>query len=238
MTKIESTQALQPYLNPDYWGGHSIGYGQPSEDWPDPSISGRESRQSAQVLQARLALMEKVFPIETFTDGQTFGAEAYELGTLVIFRTESLHGKPEDIPVDIESLVGQSLPTRPYDVSPSFGHSSTTETIEGSNITYYTAARWGIVAANKSHKKLLHTVSTAVAYKLGGGKALVTASSLLTRDSPIEVGRTRHYVGHESGSERLDRINILNVVAYGETQRQKRSLGSLAARLAFGGNST
>lgn len=233
MTNDESIKTLQPYLNPEYWGGHSIGYGELVHPWPDRPIFGRELRQSKSSLQERIALMEKALPIETFNDGQTFDADVYEPGTLVIFREESLRGNADKLEIDIETLKVQPLPTRPFDVSPSFNLSiSTTESIRVGDFSYFTAAKWGIVATGKSRRSILHTVSTGLVNKLGGGEIMIAVPSLGTHQPPIEIGETNHYIGRH-GSEWLQRINILDVVAYGQSEKKKIGVRGLAARLAL-----
>ncbi len=232
----EISETLQPYLNPEYWNGHSIGFGQPSQAWPKRPVAGRELRQSKKAFQDRIALMEKALPIETFNECQTFDADAYEPGTLVIFREESLHGNADKLDVDVETLRGQPLPTRPLNVSPSFGRTSTTESIRVGEFSYFTAAIWGIVAVDKARRTVLHTFSTGLVDKLGGGRIIVALPSLGTHQTPINIGETNHFKGRY-GSEWLQRTNILDVVAYGQAEKKRVNLRNLAAKLAFGNSS-
>ena len=233
MAVIESSEAILPYLNPDYWNGHSIGYGENLGRPPRLQVFGQAVKQSKQSLQERLALMEKAVPLETCGDGQTFDAEGYELGTIVIFRDERLSGDPDRLTIDVGSLKGQPLPARPFDVSPSFGRTSTSETIRDANLYYFTAARWGIIGVNRARKKVLHSVSTGLVDKLGADRVLIALPSLKTEENPIKIGETKHYAGPYG--ESLNRVNILDVLAYGRAEK-KRSIANLAARLAFGGN--
>jgi hypothetical protein len=239
MTRAVSADELMPYLNPEYWNGHTIGYGQPIEPWPSqPPLRPGLSR-SKKAIHERLANMEKAIPIETYNDSQVFDVNNYDPGTIVILREEDLRGYPGQLNIDIDNLKQQSLPQRPFDVSPSFGRASTTETISDGEITYFTAATWGIVVASRKDKKALHTVSTGLVDRLDSEKMLVAIPWLLATQTPIEIGETRHYAGtRHAGTkntvEWLQRINILDVVAYGKTQRKGNRIKSLAAKLSLG----
>ena len=214
MSTIESSEAVQPYLNPDYWGGHSIGYGQDLGRAPRLQMFGRAVKQSKRELLQQLTLIEEVEPLEAYSDGQIFDAENYGLGTVVIFRDERLGGNPNKLTVDVESLKGRPLPARPFDVSPSFEQESTRETIKDDNLLYSTVARWGIVAANRARKKVLHSVSTGFVDKLEDGRVIIAMPSFFTQENPIEIGETKHYARRYG--ESLKRVNILDVIAYGE----------------------
>lgn len=234
MTDIESSQALQTYLNPDYWGGHSIGHGGPLKEWPEMPMFGRALRHSVLALKGRIALMKKVVPIETYNDSQVFDVEQQELGTVVIFRVESLFGHPGKLEVDMESLEEQPLPVRPFDVSPSFGQEASTGEVisDGSAATYLSIAKWGIVGTSKKRHKALYTAGTAAVSKREDGRVLL--SNLDTLQAPVVIGETRHYIGGKYGHEKLERINVLDVVACGEAERKKKGVTRFAAKLALG----
>jgi hypothetical protein len=177
--------------------------------------------------------MEKVVPIETYKNGQVFDAEQQELGTVVLFRIESLFGHPDNLGVEVQSLAPQPLPARPMDVSPNFGREASSGEVisEGGGVMYLSMAKWGIVGASKKRHKVLHTAGTGAVAKLGDGRVILP--NLDTLETPIVIGETRHYIAEKHGQERLERINVLDVVAYGETQRKKDTVvHHLAARLA------
>jgi hypothetical protein len=178
--------------------------------------------------------MERAVPLENYVDGQVFNANDYNPGTVVILREEILTGSPDRLDVDPKDLEGQPLPVRPFDVSPSFGDTSTTETITDGSITYFTAAWWGIVVASKKRPNTLHTASTGLTYRKPEGGVFIALPWLLETPTPIELGATKHYAEEHTKTERLHRINVLDVVAYGDIQRQENKLESLAAKFALG----
>jgi len=174
--------------------------------------------------------MTHAIPLQTYNDGDVFDADAYEVGTLVIFRVESLTGQVDKLPCDIPSLIGESLPARPFDVSPSFGPTSTTETVRANDISYFTAAKWGIVSVDKARRKRLSVISTGLVDRRDA-KVIIASPTLFTHFSPVEIGETRHYLRRDD--ERLERVNALDVVTYGETEKKARGVKNIAARLSF-----
>lgn len=233
MSVTKSTEALLPYLNPEYWDGHSLGYGDATGEWPDFRVFGRDLRHSKRALEERITRMSKAIPIETYHAGEVFDAEDYDNGTLVIYNEESLRGRPENMDQSAGSLRGKPLPVRPTDTSPNFGPESNINAVcsDDEEIRYFATSRWGIVGRNKKGGKELHTISTGMVFRRDGERAVVTLS-LTGRPTPIKVGETNHHMS--AHSERLSRVNLLDVVAYGETEKKKRSLGRLAARLVPG----
>lgn len=243
MSEIGPGDALTPYLNPRYWGGHSLGYGEPTrplsfEPLSKDLIFALESSSRGRQLLDRVSLMHRAVPVESLTGGEVFDPEAHEIGTLVIFRGEVLNGDPAKLTVDPERLTDQPLPARPLDVSPNFDLAPSIETAKGEAGMYATRAIWGIVSTTRTRgHKVLHTASTGGVYKTQhGGQARSAAMAVNMRDRPIEIGATEHGVW-QSGKEVLERVNALDVVAYGQIQKRKQWIGGLAAKLAPGRSS-
>jgi len=179
-------------------------------------------------LQERLARMWRVVPIETFEDGQVFDTQEYEPGTIIIYRDELLTGNPASVDIDVEALRGEPLPARPMDASPGAEARSIHDAQD--HVRYFTNVMWGVVATSKGGEGL-HIVPAGAIQRSAGGAQL--RAPMLQRPQPsITIGKTEHYATKDS--ERVERINALDVLAYGETEQKRRSASGWAARLAFG----
>lgn len=229
MRGIETAEALRPYLNPEYWGGHAIGDGKITGAWPS-IVGDRGAWQAKRAMQDRLGLMEKVVPVKTYVEGQTFDANDYELRTIVLFREESLMGPAEELGKNAKSLADAEILPRPVDVPSTVDGTNTARGIRDGKLGYSSDARWGIVGLNEDREKVLHTVSAQSVRKLGAGRIAI-GSVLSIRPGLIDIGETEHYKSR-NGRDRLTRINLLDVVALGEPKKQEtRSLlGSLTTR--------
>jgi hypothetical protein len=178
-------------------------------------------------------------PIETYRAGETFDAAAYAVGTLVVLRLEQLHGLPEDLKIDPEDLKDQLLPQRPLDITPHFGSvgGSNTDTFIGDgHFHYQTTAEWGIVTETKKGDEELRNAGMRDVFKRRDGTVMVLGVNMDIRKTPIKIGETEHS-RQDKGRERLRRVNALDVIAYGQTARQKSATPATArraAQLAFG----
>lgn len=233
MPTLESAEALTPYLNPEYWEGHSIQYGMITGELLAPSFGGPENRYCKRELQERIGLMEKAIPLNTYSAGQTFDAETCEPGTIVLLREEALSGHADDMSVDPASLIGLPKPTRPVNASVSLGeNSSTRQTITNGAIEYRTLVKWGVVAVSK-HENVLRTISTGLVQKIGAGTVFIDGIHLGVPVNPIHVGRTEHLKSKVTDIEKVTRVNMLHVVAHGKTQKQQGFLRGFVAKLSF-----
>lgn len=203
-------EALQSYLDPEYWGGHSLGYG-PTEAMEYVPLFEPAYRSSRGTLRDRIATMEDFAPIEIYEDGEVFEAAKCAPGTLVILRQEILSGRANGSMADSEEFLTRPLPSRPLDVSPSLGPENTSIAIEAGKTKYYSMTRWGVVAVNKAGETVLHTTSTGGVQKLDNGEVIVPKFTPVTCKSPVKIGETQHYKGRRI--ERLTRINVLHVLA-------------------------
>jgi hypothetical protein len=233
MSTTESLEELMPYLNPDYWDGHSIGYGSPTE------LSDRDSggilalERGERLLKQRLEHMHSVIAFETYREGEYFDIEQYGVGTVVIFRQEKLKGKVEDLGIDVRDLIGQPLPVRPLDVSPNFDFGTAHESLRYRTISYFTNATWGIIAESKRRQKTLFAAPAGLVHRKGDGK--ISIASLASHpDSLNHIGKAVHNILPSPKEDYIRRVNILDVVAHGETERTREKAASRAARLAFG----
>jgi hypothetical protein len=230
MTRVDSPEEMLPYLNPDYWGGHSIGYGELMGEQPRAPLFGAAQRDAKHALAERVGYMERVIPIETLHDGQVFNPDEYEQGTVVVVRNELLLGNPDKVDGDVESLKGEPIPARPMNTATEFT-SETSQSIRDGSLFYWSTARWGIVGRDKLRRAMLYTVSVGNVTKFGGGRVIVTPGFEKTAN-PLKIGETKHYA--KNNEERLVRVNVLDIVAYGEAEKKRERASQLSARLAFG----
>lgn len=227
----EITESIQPYLNPDYWGGHSIGYGPAEAPPPYIPLVGHGQREAKRMLRERLLRMAKAIPLETYQEGEIFDASGYEPGTLLLFREEHIAGSNASFAFDPEEFENQKVPAKPMGTEPNF-HMAPSEDFksirdEEKDIRYLTRSSWGIVPEDNA-PPVIFTASTASTMKIGAG---ILLGILNWRHLPIEVGQTKHY--EKDGRETIDRINVIDVVAYGETQKKRSGIRQAVGKLAF-----
>lgn len=224
------SELLLPYLNPEYWDGHMLGSGETEEPLVVSPLA-QSHRDAKQMMAERIARLAKAVPLETFKEGEVFDARDYDIGTLVILREEKLIldilAKQLELP-DVPT--GLPLPARPMDTSPNFEVTEpATDMISNGNVAYVSRPMWGIVTNSRRHGHIIYDTSAGSVYRRRKGGIEMISSVLNERSPIIETGKTRHY---KHRSEWLERVNILDVVAYGDTQRQ-RSVRSIAGRLGF-----
>lgn len=163
--------AIVPYLNPEYWDDHSIGYCDHASDPMSPPLrTGGVERRARRLLEGQLTT-GRMFPHETYMNGQVFSPVAYELGTVVLCRQEQLYGSAPLAP-DPRFVAGNTLPNRPTDILPKFASEQSQSAFIGSHdrAMYASQALWGIVAENRQQRKALYTVMAALVDRAGDGR--------------------------------------------------------------------
>jgi|GEM_PF-4674474 len=220
---------ITPYLNPNYWDGHSLGVGEASSEVRG-GFSLSDSRYARKTLNTRIR-HDSVVPLETFRRGEVFNPTGYEPGTVILFRQESLYGDAVESDYEIEELMQQPMPERLVVTSPSFDDFVPLTTAKDDKRSYLNQVRWGVVPRDNDKNYISSTMASAV--RLRGASVRVYSPSINT-DGPIAIGETRHWSANKDVSERLDRINILHVIAYGVAERKKQRFFSLLGKPALG----
>jgi len=220
-------QDIQPYLNPTYWDGHTLGVGETqtsgSDVWPDQRFAR----------QAISRVRSSVVPLYTFTTGEVFDPVAYHPGTVVLFREEQLKGDPVLEDYSLEELSAQALPVRPTATSPSFGEESPAIVAKDDKRTYFSSVRWGVVPKENDGGYLFSAPASGVFISGLGARAVTPFVDI---SAPITVGETRHQPASMPFTpERLRRINILHLVSYGSPERRRNRIFSRLPRIAPGG---
>lgn len=232
-------EELAPRLNPDYWNGHSLGYGEATPIPPPGSASVMSplSKGDLRGFKDRVASMERVVPLETFSAGETFDPSNYHDGTLVMFRQEELRGNPGQLNVNVESLKGQDLPERPTDFSLDFGrYASDSEFLVSGPVSYSSRVMCGVVAAAAGDKNVVHAVSSRLIERVGGGRVYLLGALWRTYPNPLQTGEVTHSIGVRS--ETVHRVNLLEVIAYGHRATKKEKVKALVSKLALGHQGT
>lgn len=238
---VNGMSDIDPYLNPNYWGGHMLGDGAPTPDsdfWKPPLYSLPDSAMR-EILRQGLALPQTE-PQQTLQDGDVFDPEEWPSGTIVLLDRERLEGwrdnRRQRLPV-VEGYEDHELPDRPRDLHQNLGilehQGSVYAKRPGLRVLYMRAAHWGVVAATiDSGRKTLGTWSTNGVRRNEDG-TIWAARTALPIALPLEIGATRHFLKR---SEQLERVNTLHVhrIGTGERQRKPSPLRVFLGRLAFG----
>lgn len=211
MAEVDVSPELAPYVNPEYWNGHSIGTGQTITESP-PSTPDIESVGIQRKLQTGLRTMVDTTPLEVFWDDEVFNPDHYPLGTIVALREEVLLAGPHSRGIDSEQFRGLSLPDKPAR-NPFYFDVNQHRSIGEDGLNYSSGLKWGIVAERDRRGRQLHTVPATVVQRNSRGLAVSGMPS--PRQSLTEVGKTNHTVSM-SGTEKLMRANLLEVMSYGQ----------------------
>lgn len=231
MTEV-SIEELTPYLNPGYWGDHSIGHGEAVSTLPKTYAAMRTPRPIRRTFEERIAAMERIVPIETLNSGETFEATDYSEGTVVMFREEELRGDASQLDVDVETLKGQQVPPRPTEFALALGWQASKSEFLRSGITSYANRVYcGMVGKNRDDEPVIYAASALFIQRLGAGKAMTAGALWSAYRTPITVGETVHV--KTKNNELLHRVNLLEVVAYGERERKKEGVRGFLGKLSY-----
>jgi hypothetical protein len=224
---------IRPYLNPKFWDGHTLGFGV-AQDGYGGGYSYSDSRSSRKVINTRLR-SNNVFPLHTFTTGDTFNPAGYEPGTVVLFRQDKMYGDRVEPDYSIDELAKQSLPLRETTTFPSFGERTplTLSKQAVGDSHYLSQVRWGVVLRDKTESFISSTPASSVFER---GVNVRAYMPFINKKGQITIGETVHSRAPSSCYERLRRINILHIIAFGEPERQKRRFLGFAGRTALNGS--
>jgi hypothetical protein len=89
----------------------------------------------------------------------------------------------------------------------------------------------GMVGKGEDDGNVIYGTSAFAIRRRAGGQVMNVSDAWWTFRSPIDVGGTTHV--RTPGGERLHRVNLLEVVAYGETERQKQGVRGLLGKLSY-----
>jgi hypothetical protein len=227
-----SVEELAPYLNPDYWSGHSLGYGEAVTILPKADAAIRTPRPIRHTFEERIASMERVIPIETFNSGETFDASNYHEGTVVMFREEELQGDTSQLGVDVEALKGQPIPPRPTEFALALGREASQSVfLTSGNARYINRVYCGMVGKRRDDEGAVYAASASLIERFGGGKVMAVGALWWSYRMPIKIADTVH--AKTKRGELVHRVNLLEVVAYGERERKREKSRGLAGRLAY-----
>ncbi len=228
---------LLPYLNPEYWDGHTLGQGDLTPTGTMVVSQGREVKLAKNALIDYINRPGPRFPLETFTIGQTFEPNAYNPGTVVAFRHELLDCKGSvivpELPVDLPSA-----PTNAFlPQGKNFWGSRISIRDEEDVLWYRSTAMWGVVTQKRRSEDM--RLTQIGPHSIFGTPPLTSIiGPLLSRNGPVVIGG----IGHRKrpGFERIERVRLLEVCANGRTQAEgsKSAIFSFFGRLATGGSSS
>lgn len=227
-----STEELIPLLNPAYWDGHSLGHGETASEQPRDYAGIRIPRPIRRLFEARIATMERIVPIETIHAGEDFDAANYNEGAVVMFREEQLRGDASQLDIDMEAFEGSEIPQRPTEFSLGLGfESSRSEFLRAAGLTYTNKVYCGMVGESRDDGNVVYASSAFSINRFGGGRVITAGAAWFSYRQPMRVGETTHT--RTDDKELLQRVNLLEVVAYGETERKKERAKGFLGGLSF-----
>jgi hypothetical protein len=149
-----------------------------------------------------------------------------------MFREEELRGNPGQLDVGVEALKGQPIPSRPTEFALDIGREANQpEFLVVPNARYRNRVYCGMVGEGQDDENVLYAASATLIERFGGGKVMTMGALWSTYPKPIKIGNTVH--AKTKTGELVQRVNLLEVVAYGERERQKEKAKGLVGRLAF-----
>jgi hypothetical protein len=224
-------EQLAPYLKPEYWDGHMVGDGDaaliPTLRFFRGAIDG------ARVLRGRLNAHPHVFPLEKFGRGDTFDPDAYDPGTVVLFREEELFRRRGAPMVQTATALNDSLALRPVNIAPFQDPDEGIRIVKVHGVSYHSVAYWGVVASQGGNTNDLVKLPVPSAMKFPSGRVHLIPPVMARTDFRGEIGMTSHGV-LANGTEILSRVNILDVTAYGRARKQHKFMEMLGRALSKG----
>lgn len=222
---------LRPFMNPEYWDGHTLGVGEalPYADETFQNYRRSDSKFARASLEA--VRTHAVVPIKSLYKGQTFNPFEYQPGTVVLYRGEALTGTPVEEDMSAEELAAGDLLDRPIDTSPSFGSLAPAIRITDMKRRYTSTPEWAVVPIENNAGYITACAAGSVGSRSGHAHAPLP---FINEKAPFVVGEVRHWKLTD-GREHITRVNILHVIAYGVAERQKGRVFSFAGRTAFNG---
>jgi len=218
---------IQPYLNPNYWDGHSLGVGE--IDAGPPRTCGIEvsDERFARRSIARSFLGGPLSITHSYRNGDTFDVSDYDPGSVVMLRDEALTGAPLT-PESLERLASQTLPERPTDtVSHTEDRGRMIAGMDIKGFTYLSMVNYGIVAKKARSQDLI----IVPAFDSHPSRKM---SWFLP--TPMAVGAITHKRTPENDWDMIRRINIIQAIDSKMLDKRKKSLPGFLGRLSLGYN--
>ncbi len=104
---------LAPYLNPAYWNGYSLGYGDVETNTPrSTTYIGRMIAYLS--VQDHVVSKRGILEGVTLQPGDIFDAQDHPKGTVVLFQWEDIHTHGKVDPISPEDYKGVPVPARPF----------------------------------------------------------------------------------------------------------------------------
>lgn len=209
--------SIYSYLHPDYWGGHSIGIGEPALKEKDLYVRNRSADFVARTLGAYLDDPAPRIGIETFSLGDTFDPSAYAPGTITLAIQESVTTDKGALP-DASKLRAATAATSrvllPMGPKKLRHDTRGIGTADGS-IIFAQSYEWGVVAPGpKGAHALVHVIDLGIGVR--DGRIAVPRVAQQARKVPITIGRVEHtkVVSAVIKQESVRRTNWLEVRTY------------------------
>ena len=182
MTIPRPNPKIRPYLNPAYWEGHSLGFGEAPMISPDASYASKpeQFRALGTLLAHQQQLVKGYVALEGFKDGDKLNPNDHAPGTLFCLEQEALAkscGAPNP-------ALGDSWPKLPVRPRMHETRSIRDDSLEGG---YVASTVWGVVTRKRRFNRLGQRLLLAVT-EPRSGKLYVGDETL----GHVTMGETVH----------------------------------------------
>lgn len=220
MSVPEFSPEMQPYVSEQFWNGHMLGDGD-GEAVRSGLQDLKSLRFAKEALEERLLQMQSLLPLETFTTGMTFSAEAYNPGAVVLLREHKLTNRgsgfaTEPLPEPIMAL----------NLQPTEGFS---RIITEHDVSYSNAVRWGVVSETKKGDPALITFGASMVHKIASNRMRILGGYGL--EPCAKMGETHHTVSGKR--ELLTKVSLLYVCGYGKAKPARKPLAERLSSLVL-----
>ena len=229
-------QAMQPYLNPQYWGGRMVG--QQNKDELTAGFRYGQSLAADQAVDTYLAHRTGPFPLESFSTGDTLNANDHRPGTIFYVNREKLNARGSFYLPSVRS--DEPAPQPPIDLGFTLlgFEDMDKDVIEGLSrrhliqtydIQYVALRSFLIVSRAKRGQQSFQPVNEAMLYRREDGHVFNIAAQAPLNPT-ITLGDTAHYATKEM--EMLHRVNAAMLCVEGRA-KEKSSIAEKLSHFAL-----
>lgn len=206
-------ESCQPYANPRYWDGHTLGQGETVPDLPRTMPTGAQAREVLGYYDEYNSTRGSRVALETFRPGTSVNAEQYRPGDVFVVASELLLGA--NVTVDDDpSWDSVPVPLLPTIEDERFINEGVVQYMVRSHLSF-------VSRATRSRPQELVGVYMPLNRRIARFTP-VLRRLLETETEPIEVGRVHHnWINRGDFNEGIRRVTQAALVARGTVQPSK-----------------
>lgn len=217
--------SIQPYLNPEYWGGRMIG--QQTSDQLTATYRFGQTIAADESVDNYLLHRTNPYPLESFSIGDTINADDHEPGTIFYVHREKLNARPyvflpkttPETPA-IKPPIDLGFTMLSFDeMNEDVAHGLTRRhLIEVPNMQYVAMRSFLVVSrAKRGRAQSLQPVNEAMLYRRDDGHVFNIMAQAPV-DSVLTIGKTKHFATRET--EQLSRTNAAMLCVEGVRKKK------------------